>query len=90
MISMVQPLDLQTIFVNYFAGSTTLFFIIAFIFFSYMAAKFRMTGTIFLTLLMVFVIFMFGVGAVPGYIFVLAILIYGLVVWLLWSKPWKY
>jgi len=53
-----QPLDLQTIFVNYFAGTLEIFFFIAMIGFSILAAKFRMPNQIFLIMLGVFIVVM--------------------------------
>ena len=53
----LQPLDLQTIFVNYFAGSLEIAFFIALAFFSYLGAKFRMPNVIFGCLIVLFVSF---------------------------------
>ena len=53
---LVQPLDLQTIFVDYLAGSWSIFFFLALIFFTYLAARFRMPGRVLLPLLAIFVI----------------------------------
>ena len=55
---MIQPLNLQEIFVNYFAGSMTIFFFIAMAFFAYIAARFRMPNQVFLILIGLFIIIM--------------------------------
>jgi len=55
---MVQPLDLQTIFVNYVAGSMAIFFFLTILVFAYLAARFRMPNQVFLILIAIFVIFM--------------------------------
>lgn len=56
----VEPLDLYTIFVQYFAGSITIFFILAVIVFGYFASKFRMNNAVFLILMALFVVMMAG------------------------------
>ena len=55
---LIQPLDLETIFISYFAGGWTIFFFIAMAFFAYLAAKFRMPNQVFLILIGLFVILM--------------------------------
>lgn len=54
----IEPLDLQTIFVNYFAGTLEIFFFLAMIAFAIMGAKFRMPNQIFLILMGLFVVVM--------------------------------
>jgi len=54
----IQPLDLETIFVNHLAGSMKIFFFLILIVFAYLAAKFRMPNQVFLILMAVFIIFM--------------------------------
>ena len=54
----IQPLNLETILVSYFAGGWTIFFFIAMIFFAFMAAKFKMPNSIFLMLNGLFVVLM--------------------------------
>jgi len=58
LFNIIQPLDLETIFVNYFAGSYKIFFFIAMIVFAYLGARFRMSNNVFLILMGLFVIFM--------------------------------
>lgn len=54
-MAFVQPLDLQTIFVNYFSGSWLIFYLLLIAVFAYVAAKFRFTNEIFLLMLVVLV-----------------------------------
>jgi len=56
----VQPLDLETIFINYFAGSTIVFVALAMVFFAYLGAKFRMTNGVFGMFMALFVILLAG------------------------------
>lgn len=81
------PLDLQTIFVDYFAGSMEYFMFIAIILFSYMAARYRMPGTVFLILMGVFTVFMAGYGY--GGLLVVSIVVAGLVSYWLLAKTIK-
>ena len=84
---MIEPLDLQTIFVNYFAGSMDIFFFIALIFFAYLAARFRMPNSIFLVMMGLFVVLMAGLGYDLFYVLVIFI-----VAWFFYhviSKPLK-
>ena len=48
------PLDLQKIFVNYFSGSIGMFMIIALIFFTALAAFFRMPSAVFGLIIAIF------------------------------------
>ena len=41
----VRPLDLQTIFVNYFAGNMTVFVFITFVLMLYLSARYRMPNS---------------------------------------------
>ena len=54
----IEPLNLQEIFVNYFAGTMTIFFFIITAVFAILAAKFRMPNMIFLILMGLFVVVM--------------------------------
>jgi len=54
----LEPLNLRAIFVNYFAGSIEIFYFIAVILFSYLAARFRMPLQVYLVFMIVFVIFL--------------------------------
>jgi len=54
----IQPLDLETIFVTNLAGSMKIFFFLIAIVFAYLAARFRMPNQVFLILMAVFIIFM--------------------------------
>ena len=54
----IQPLDLETIFVTNLAGSMKIFFFLIMIVFAYLSARFRMPNQVFLILMAVFIIFM--------------------------------
>ena len=53
-----EPLNLQEILVNYFAGTLEIFFFIALAGFAFAAAKFRMPNMVFVILMGLFVIVM--------------------------------
>lgn len=57
-MNFIKPLDLQTIFVNVFAGSMEIFFFVAFIAIAALAATFRMPNMIFMLMMAVFGILM--------------------------------
>lgn len=59
---MVDPLNLEQIFVNYLAGSYTIFFFLAIAFFAYLAARLRIPNFTFLLLMGLFVVMMAGFG----------------------------
>jgi len=61
-MAVVYPLDLFSIFVNYFAGSLNIFFGVALIFFAYLGARFRMPNGVFIPLIALFVVMMAGLG----------------------------
>lgn len=52
----IEPLNLYKIFVNYFAGSITIFFFVAMAFFAYFAAKLKMPNIIFGILMALFIL----------------------------------
>jgi len=86
--NITQPLDLQNIFVNYFAGNENIFIGVAFIFFSVLAAKFRMPNLIFGFMMMLFIILMSALGLIRDWI-VVVILIVGLILYLILGKMFK-
>ena len=51
----IEPLDLETIFIQYFAGGATVFFFIAMALMAYLAAKFKFPNYVFLMMLVLFV-----------------------------------
>lgn len=53
-LAYIQPFDLKTIFVDLFAGDTTLFVFVAALLMSGLAARFRMPSPVFLVLLALF------------------------------------
>ena len=54
----VEPLNLEQIFVGYLAGSDVIFFFLAMAALSFLAAKFRMPNKIILIMMALFVVFM--------------------------------
>jgi len=62
MSSFTTPLDLKTIFVDYFTGSMELFMFMMMVVLAGMAGKYRMPSYIFLMLLILFSVFMAGTG----------------------------
>jgi hypothetical protein len=78
-----QPLDLYTLFVNYFAGSYKLFVIIAMFFFGYYAIKLKMHQLLFIILMGLFIILF-----VPMWLAILIIIV-ALMVYSILSKVVK-
>jgi hypothetical protein len=85
-MAFVQPLDLQTIFVNYFAGSMTIFFFIIMAVLAYLAAKFRMPNQITLIMIVLFVIFF---ASYYSLLYVIVIFLIGLLIYYSLSKFMK-
>jgi hypothetical protein len=56
----VQPLDIETIFINYFAGSAMIFVVLAMIFYAYLGAKYRMPNGVFGIFMALFIILLAG------------------------------
>jgi len=75
-MAFTEPLNLERIFVNFFAGSMEIFFFIAMAFFAYLAVKFRMPNQVFLILMALFVIMLAGLRY--EFLYLLAILLAGL------------
>jgi|WetSurMetagenome_2_1015567.scaffolds.fasta_scaffold250459_2 hypothetical protein len=82
----VQPLDLNSIFVENFAGSGVYFIIIALIFIVWGAGKFRMTGVVMGMMAGLFIM-LFAQTAYALY--VLFILIFSLMAYLILSRMWS-
>jgi len=79
-----EPLDLQTILINTFAGSIEIFTFIAFIAIGALAAMFRMRNSVTLLMFVMFAIIMASfIG--QGYV-IISILIAGLVVYYLVAR----
>jgi len=76
-MAIIQPLDLEMIFVNTFAEGWMLFMALAFAAFSFLAAKFRMPNGIYLILMFIFVVF---ISSFYSVFYGLVILIAGLFV----------
>ena len=56
----VKPLDFETIFINYFAGSGEIFIVLAMIFYAYLGAKYRMPAGVFGIFMALFIILLAG------------------------------
>jgi len=61
-MAIINPLDLETLFVDNIAGSITIFFFLALIVIAFFASKWRMTNMVFLSMVGLFLIFMAGFG----------------------------
>jgi len=83
------PLDLKTIFVDYFAGGLEIFMFLSVVVLAYLAAKYKLPNYVFMMLLAVYVIFMAAVS--PGFelLLVLMIIVTGLVGYWILSKVMK-
>jgi|TARA_R100000750_G_scaffold62793_1_gene58144 hypothetical protein len=84
MSSFTSPLDLKTIFVNYFSGSMEIFMFLFMILLAGLAAKYRMPNYVFLMMLMVFAVFMAGTGYML--FLILAVIITGLIAYWILAK----
>lgn len=87
MSSFTSPLDLQTIFVNYFSGSMEIFMFISIIAFAYLGARYRMPTVVFMVLMSLFIVLMAAFGY--GGLMVLVILVVGIVAYWVLSKTIK-
>jgi len=87
MVAIVEPLDFETIFVNYFAGNMTIFIFVAAFVFMYLAASYRMPGRVFFVMMCLFVIMLAGVagGAIAG-IYTMTIIFVGIGIYYIWGK----
>ena len=56
----VKPLDFETIFINYFAGSAEIFVVLAMIFYAYLGAQYRMPAGVFGMFMALFIILLAG------------------------------
>ena len=83
---MVQPLDLQTIFVNYFAGNAEIFVFLAFAVFAFLAAKFRMPSMVFMV---IFTAFATSMAFIYPELWVYIVIFVGVFVFSLIVKWWK-
>jgi len=85
-MAFTEVLNLEKIFVNYFAGSYLIFYFIAIAFFAYLAARFRLPNFATLMLLGLFVIFM---ANWVGIIVALVLFVVGAISVLIWAKVIK-
>lgn len=70
---MIQPLDFQTILVNYFSGSTEVFFFLALVVLSMLAAYFRMSNMVYGLLMVLFVLLMAVLNYKMGLILIIIV-----------------
>lgn len=76
-MTLIAPLDLQTLFINTFAGSTLIFIGIALFFIAGLSARFRMPNIIFGSMIALFGILMMPIAS---WLYVLIIIVIGTVV----------
>lgn len=86
-MALIQPLDFQTIFVNYFSGSMQIFFWVSLVFFAWLGAKFRMTNVVFLVLMIAYILFMGKWIRLP--LVLLVVVLIGLLIFWILSKSGK-
>ena len=61
-MTIIKPLDWETVLIEYLAGSETIFFFLAIILFAILGASYRMPNLIFLMLMALFMVLMAGLG----------------------------
>lgn len=76
----INPLDLEQLFINTFAGGTGIFVFLVLIFLAGLAASFRMSNTNVLLMLGLFVVMMTPIIAGVQGIFMLIVLIAGIII----------
>lgn len=85
-MAIIEPLDFQTIFVNYLAGGWDLFFILSIVTFAYLGARFKMPNMAFMLLMALYSAIMAKWIAAP---FVLVLFVAGTAIYLAISKLQK-
>jgi len=85
----VKPLDLETIFVQYFAGSMEIFIGLTFVLVLYLSAKYRMPNSALIIMIAFYSMLLIGLKAPTGLAIALLICIFIGVGWL-GAKLWKY
>lgn len=79
--SFIQPLNLECLFINTFAGGIGIFIAVAIVAIAIMAAKLRMSNFTTMAMFVVFVILFFPIlGAELGILYLLMALILGLII----------
>ena len=61
-MTVMNPLDLYTLFVENVAGTMTIFFFLALIVIAYFSAKWRLNNITFIAIMALFLVFMSGFG----------------------------
>ena len=87
-MALVQPLDFERIFINYFAGGAEIFIVVAMIFFAYLGAKLRMPAGVFGMFMALFIILLAGFNLNMFLIPLIVVLVLG--VYWIFSKVIKY
>jgi len=82
----IEPLDLQTIFVNYLAGSMVIFFFLMMAVLAYLAARFRMPNQITMIMIALFIVFF---ATYYSLLYVIVIFLAGLLIYFSLSKFMK-
>ena len=85
-MTFLNPLDLEQIFVGTFSGSWMIFFFVMFITIAFVAAKFRMSS---INTLMMFALFAIFMGAWAKWLYIVALIIIGIVGFLVIAKQFK-
>lgn len=80
----VNPLDLWTIFVNFFSGSLLIFFFITLALIVFLASRFRMTNMVVMMMICLFILLMKSFGMV--WLYVIVILLTGMLFYLALGK----
>jgi len=83
-MAIIQPLDLEEIFVNTIAEGWMLFMALAFAGFAFLAAKYRMPNQVFMILMFIFILF---VGIEYPVFYAIAVLLAGIFIAVGWRKP---
>jgi len=85
----VRPLDLQTIFVNYFAGSMVVFVFITFVLMLYLSARYRMPNSALLVMVVFYSMILIGIQAPASVAYLIIICAFIGLGWI-GAKLWKY
>lgn len=88
-MTVLEPLNLQEILVNNFAGNMTTFLAVAMIAFALWAVMFRMMNVVFLTLMMLFLLIMSAAGGGTSSLLIISIVAFGFAGYWILSKMIK-
>lgn len=85
-MSLIQPFDFQTLFINTLAGSTDIFILLAAIFIAILSTRFRMSLPI---TFMVFGLFAILIAVVSYWFMAITVFIGGIAIFYMIGKFWK-